>query len=118
MSKKWDEDIFERAVTLAKKSNLVQKHAAIIVKNNEIIAEGVNHYAPFLMHMHSVHAEVDALCKVKNKSKKFLEECTMVVVRIGSPNNGFPFKMSKPCKSCSDAILKSGIRKVFYSVDI
>ncbi len=117
MSRKFDEDFFVRVSTLAKKSTMTHKHGAIIVRNNEIISEGVNHMAPFLMHKHSVHAEIDALCKIRGKNKKFMEECTMLVVRIGPPSKDFAFKMSKPCKNCSDAILKSGIRRVFYSAE-
>ena len=116
MSRKVDEDIFDRAINLAKKSPLVHKHGAIIVRNNQIIAEGINHFAPFLMHMFSVHAEVHALSKLKSKSKKFMEECTMIVVRLAPESSDTPCKLSKPCASCAEAIKKSGIRKVFYSI--
>jgi len=113
---KFDEDIFVKLTNIAKKSAMTHKHGAIIVRNNEIIAEGINHMAPFLMHKYSVHAEVDALYKLRNKSKKFLEDCTMLVVRIGPSSKNYEFKMSKPCKNCSEAIIKSGIKRVFYSI--
>lgn len=115
MAIKFDDDIFERVTNIARKSCMTHKHGAIIVRNNEIVAEGINHMAPYLMHKYSVHAEVDALYKLRNKNKKFLEECTMLVVRVGPISKNFEFKMSMPCKNCSDAILRSGIKRVFYS---
>ncbi len=114
---KFGEDIFERVTVLAKKSAMTHKHGAIIVRNNEIIAEGINHMAPFLMHNYSVHAEIDALCKIKGRNKKYMEECTLLVVRIGPQSKDYAFKMSKPCKNCEAAILKCGIKRVFYSVN-
>jgi hypothetical protein len=40
----------------------------------------------------------------------------MYVVRIGSEMRGAPLKLSMPCCSCSQAINKSSIRRVFYSM--
>ena len=115
---KFGEDIFDRVTCLAKKSAMTHKHGAIIVRNNEIIAEGINHMAPFLMHSYSIHAEIAALSKVRGKNKKFMEECTLLVVRIGPPSKDFAFKMSKPCENCEMAIRKSGIKKIFYSAPL
>jgi deoxycytidylate deaminase len=112
---KFGDDLLERVTCLAKKSGMTHKHGAIIIKNNEIVAEGINHMSPFFVHNYSIHAEIDALFKLKGKHKKFLEECTLLVVRIGPPSSDYAFKLSKPCKTCESAILKSGIKRVYYS---
>lgn len=112
------DDIFDRVIALAKKSQMTQKHGAIIVKDGKIIAEGYNYVTSFMSHSFSMHAEVDCLMKVKSKSKKFLEDCTLIVVRVGVASKGFPTKMSKPCMNCKAEIEKFGIKKVFYSTEV
>lgn len=112
-------DIFDRAVTLAHKSTMTQKHGAVIIKNGEIIGEGYNHITTYMSHSYSCHAEVAAILSLKNRSKKYLCDATMVVVRI-SNNHCFPnlLKLSKPCESCTKEIIKCGLRKVFYSTNL
>lgn len=114
---KVDENVFDRAAALANKSTMVQRHGAVILKNGEIIGEGYNYHTHFMCHSWSVHSEVAALLSLKkqHRHKKFLEDAVMVVVRIGPPSRSDEFKNSKPCERCREAILKSGIRKVFYS---
>lgn len=112
-------DMFDRAIALAKKSTMNQRHGAVIIKNGEIIGEGYNHVASYMSHCFSCHAEVAAILSLKNKSKRFLEDATMVVVRISnhtlSPQH---LKLSKPCERCTQEIIKHGIGKVFYSTNI
>lgn len=110
-------DVFERAMTVASKSTMMHKHGAVIVKNGEIISEGYNHLTNFMCHQWSVHSEVAALLNLKkqHRHKKFLEDATMLVVRIGPPSNRDSCKNSKPCDRCREAIAKAGIKKVFYS---
>lgn len=115
MSKNTTEDVFERAVQLAKKSVMTQKHGAVIVKGGEIIGQGYNHATTFMSHSWSCHAEVAAILNLKNKSRKYLEDATLIVVRVGPVSIGCPMKLSKPCENCRKAIEKVGIRKVFYS---
>jgi deoxycytidylate deaminase len=71
-----------------------------------------------MCHGFSIHAEVDALTKVKGR-KNILSEAELYVARIGKFNPAAPstfcLKYSKPCRECSKAILKQGIRKVYYS---
>jgi deoxycytidylate deaminase len=109
-------DVFDRASQVARKSTMLHRHGAIIVHDGEIVAEGYNHLALYMEHAYSIHAEVDALTKIKTRGKKFLEECTLIVVRIGTDKMNNPFKDSKPCESCQRAIKNYGIRRVFYSV--
>lgn len=112
MSNAIDTNIFDKAINLAKKSTMLQKHGAVIVsKNGEIIGQGFNHMNNFLSHQWSCHAEIAALLNIKNKRDKLLDS-TLVVVRLGS--DGLP-KLSKPCANCRKEINKFGIRRVFYS---
>jgi deoxycytidylate deaminase len=108
----------EQAVKMAKKSTMEHKHGAVIVHNNEIIATGFNYRKYYMCHGFSIHAEVDALTKVKGR-KNILSEAELYVARIGKFNPASPgrfcLKYSKPCRECSKAILKHGIRKVYYS---
>jgi deoxycytidylate deaminase len=108
----------DQAVKMAKKSTMEHKHGAVIVHNNEIIATGFNFRQYYMCHGFSIHAEVDALTKVKGR-KNILSEAELYVARIGKFNpaapSSFCLKFSKPCRECSKAILKQGIRKVYYS---
>lgn len=108
----------KRAMNLALKSTCQnQRHGCVIVKDNEIVSEGYNHTHTHLYHKFSIHAEVDAISKMKH-NKKYMSQCDLYVVRIGTDNMGNPLKYSKPCKDCIKAIEKSGIRKVYYSSNI
>ena len=76
---------------------------AIIVKNNEIIAMGINSR----QNGKSVvgHAEINAIesaCKIIGDWR--LEDCIMYVTLL-------------PCMMCSGAILESRIKKVYYLCD-
>lgn len=107
-----NDNIVEKAIALANKSTMMQKHGAIILsKNGDIIGQGFNHYASFMSHSWSCHAEIAALLNIKNKREKLID-ATLVVVRIGSDNI---VKMSKPCEKCKKEIIKFGIKRVFYS---
>lgn len=109
-------DVFDKAITEAKKSCMLHRHSAVIVHDDEIVSIGHNRVVNFMSHnIGSLHAEMDALMKVKHRGRKFLEECVLIVIRIGPEALGFPLKMSKPCEHCSKEIKKSGIKKVFYS---
>ncbi len=112
------QQFMEQAIKMAKKSTMEHKHGAVIVHNNEIIATGFNYRKYYMSHGFSIHAEVDALTKVKGK-RNLLSEAEMYVVRIGRFRPTMPdsycMKYSKPCRECSKAIVKHGIRKVYYS---
>ena len=104
-----------RALNLARKSSCFShRHGCVIVKGDEIVAEGYNHTDVHLYHKFSIHAEVDAISKLK-KNRKYISQCDLYVVRIGRDSMGNPLKYSKPCPDCIKAIQKSGIRRVYYS---
>ena len=106
---------FRRAIAVAQNSPCIgHRHGVVIVKDDEIVSEGYNHKRWHLYHKSSVHAEVDALSKLKH-NRKFMSQCDMYVVRIGVDSMGMPLKYSRPCSDCTKAITKSGIRRVYYS---
>ena len=105
------------AAKIAQKSVMEHKHGAIIVHDNTIIGVGYNHLYEHMCHQRSIHAEVDALMKVKGRGKHIMCDAEMYVVRIGTPRMKCPLKYSKPCCDCQNAVLKYGIRKVYYSTN-
>ena len=117
MSMQVHDDIFDKAIAEAKKSTMLHKHGTVITRNGEIVATGHNRVQDFMSHAFSLHSECDALMKLRGKPRRFMEECWMVVVRIGPQSTGYQYKLSKPCPKCSREIEKSGIKKVFYSID-
>jgi len=115
--RKFTEDIFERAISVANKSTMVFKLGTVIVKNGEILSEGYNHISEYMCHQNSVHSEVHALYNLKkiHRNKKFLEDAVMLIVRVGNGKECHTMRMAKPCEECRKAIAKFGIRRVFYS---
>lgn len=109
-----------RAAEVAGRSNCINhRHGTVIVnkKTNEIVAEGFNHYSHHMCHLFTCHSEVDALMKIKRYPKNQIQDLDLYVVRIGTDRMGRPLKYSKPCASCTQAILKFGIKRVYFSTD-
>lgn len=107
------EFFINKAAQVAYRSPCLHQHGAVIVNRNtdEILATGYNKMEMHYEHMFSLHAEVDAIRKVKKHVD--LTNAEMYVVRIGPPCQ--PLKMSRPCTECEKFILKRGIGKVYYS---
>jgi len=101
------------AAQAAMKSDMNHKHGAIIVYKKNVIASGNNYYKG----EHSIHAEVDAISKLRGKEKEVLSQCELYVVRIGPGKMNNCLKYSKPCCNCQKYILKKRIQKVFYSTN-
>lgn len=105
----------EKAARLASKSTMTHKHGCVLVNEEDgtIVSQGYNRNTTIMCHTFSIHAEVDALMKLKKKvNKSILPKCVMYIVRIGPTHE---FKYSKPCENCKKAILKYGIKNVYYS---
>jgi len=109
------DDIFSRAEDQAKKSSMVHRHGAVIVRGNMVIGEGYNQRSTYMSHNYSMHAEIAAIHSIprKNRNRKHLEDSTMVVIRIAGKDNHCA--LSAPCANCRKEIQKLGIRRVFYS---
>lgn len=108
-----------RARQLALWSNLKNhRHGCVIVDNasGQIIAEGYNYKSDGLANpqLNSMHAEMQAIASYR-PLRRLYPNCSMFVVRIGSDNMGHPLKYSKPCRMCSETIVRAGIKRVYYS---
>lgn len=116
-----------RAVRLAERSAVPQRHGAIIVKGGSVLAHGVNSYSndprmfPITLfgeeklphsergsHL-SVHAELAALRKVNPEQLKGAVVYVARVNRRGEPGN------SAPCAACADELRKAGVKRVIYT---
>jgi|APGre2960657423_1045063.scaffolds.fasta_scaffold135940_1 deoxycytidylate deaminase len=111
------QDMCERASRIAENSVMNHRHGAVVIHDGKVVAEGYNHESSGMKHQFSIHAEVDALSKVRKLSKAFLAECEMIVVRIGPQTFKNALKLSMPCTRCKNYIERLGIRKVYYSTN-
>lgn len=96
------EMILDRLLYLSKKAydNGEIPVAAIIVKNNEIVAEGIN----TRHNSHNVfgHAEINAINEACKKNGDWrLDEYSIYVTLL-------------PCMMCTGAIVESRLKKVYY----
>jgi len=110
-----NELFMEKAAEIALKSTMQQKHGAVIVYKNNIIATGFNYKCDYMYTNYSIHAEIAAISQlIYNKS--ILEYCDIYVVRIATAFNN-TFRNSRPCKNCTNFIKKYNIRNTYYSCD-
>lgn len=77
------------------------RHAAIIYRGGNIVAQGVNH--------DQTHAEVQALNKLWPDHRK---DTTLVSIRM---TRGGKLGMAKPCPECEAYCRTWGVKKVVYS---
>ena len=105
-----------KAAEIAKQSNMNQKHGAIVVYKNKIIASGFNYICDYMNNNYSIHAEVSAISQMFH-NKKLLELCDIYVVRIAPSIYNNCLKNSKPCNSCSKFIKKYNIKNIYYSTN-
>jgi deoxycytidylate deaminase len=104
------------AAETAKFSTMQQKHGAVVVHKNKVIACGFNYITHFLNDNNSIHAEVAAISQVF-KNKMILEECDIYVVRIATARFNNCLKLSKPCDKCTKFINKYNLRCAYYSTN-
>jgi len=109
------EKFIEKAAEIATKSTMQQKHGAIIVYKNNIIASGFNYNCSYMNNNYSIHAEVSAISQMFY-NKKLLELCDIYVVRIAPAFNNC-LKNSKPCRNCTNFIKKYNLRNIYYSTN-
>jgi deoxycytidylate deaminase len=103
------------AVNVAQSSECRMKHGAVVVRGGSVISVGINknrNHPTVVSSEHikthcSVHAEIDALRKVKNA-----KGATIYVARVNRKGQD---RLSRPCDRCHDAIRDAGIRKVVYT---
>ena len=98
------------------------RHVAVIAKAGRILSVGRNrnktHPESVTLNengdrvLKSIHAELDAICKVKNKEQ--LKGATIYVARLG--RSGHP-GMSCPCTMCQGLINKYGLKRAVFTTD-
>ena len=103
------DSFIESAIEIATHSDMRQKHGAVIVHRNKIIARGHNKKDNF-SEKTSLHAEVAAIIDMK-KNRRCPENATLYVIHLGTCGT----KNSKPCVNCERSIIESGIKRVYFS---
>lgn len=90
----------KRAIKLAKQANGEIPVGALIVKDNEVIAETFNQKE--LLNDVTAHAEILAIREAEQKLKRWrLDDCEMYVTL-------------EPCPMCAWAIINSRIKTVYF----
>jgi len=101
--------------------NIQHRHAAVVVKGGRVLAVGRNRakthpdsifYEDGQRILKSIHAELDAISRVKNKEQ--LRGATIYVARLGRA--GSP-GMSCPCKMCQQLINKHGLKRAIFTTE-
>jgi deoxycytidylate deaminase len=111
-----DRSFLSLAMELSLKSDMKQKHGAVIVRSGRVLAQGWNlmkndpnnvsdeHAKRFC----STHAEGMAIARCKKAAG-----ATIYIARNKSGNA----RHSKPCDGCALAINLAGISRVVYTID-
>jgi deoxycytidylate deaminase len=98
-------------INQALRSEEKHKHGAIVLdKKGNIISSGYNRKIKYYNHKFTIHAEVDAINKLK---KNKIGDLTLIVVRVVTKQK--ILALSKPCNSCDDYIRKKNVSMVYYS---
>jgi deoxycytidylate deaminase len=114
-----DRNYLDLAFKIALTSDCRQKHGAVLVKGGRVLGFGVNKQRndpEFVISdtgpdvrgtVFSVHAEIDALSRVKNPrgAVLYVARCS----RIGCP------AFSRPCDACTRTLIRAGIKAVVYT---
>ncbi len=96
------------------KSTSTFKHSACIIKKNKILSIGYNyHLTKNIGNKYTVHAEVSSILNLPKQYRRDLQDCELIVIRIGGDGE---IRCSKPCKNCMDFINKHKIKKIRYSM--
>ncbi len=103
----------DTAILEAQKSSMEHRHGCVIVYKNKILLSTHNYRVYFFSHGFSVHAEVEAIRRLRNLNVD-PKECTMIIVRLGYSDDSTT-KFSKPCNDCQKEIEKAKFKKVYYS---
>lgn len=99
---------------LATKSPMSHKHAACLLKKDDVYTLGINKKLRSKLPsgevaLISIHAEVDCLANCAYKACKGMD---LLVIRVGKSEK---LQNSRPCNSCIKKLQERGIRKVYYS---
>jgi deoxycytidylate deaminase len=116
-----------RATRLAAKSQVVQRHGAVVVKGGSVISTGVNSYANDPVMFPVDHFEVDSMPRFSNRNhlsvhaevaairRASSEQLRGAVLYVARISKGGVVGNSAPCAQCAAEVLKAGIKKVIYT---
>lgn len=89
------------------------RHGAVVLEGRKVVSEGFNHVrGAASLGLTSVHAEMDALWKLKRQKSSV--RMLLVVVRL---NKLGELAYSRPCEMCMRVLRRSGVHTVVYSTD-
>lgn len=108
-------NVISKCIEIKNKSNLLQNHCALVIKNGKPVIYGVNHDRSYMKKklIYSFHAETDALhryCKMIHKNTNL--NVDVFVIRIDKNNK---LKNSYPCNSCIRRFYDIGVKNIYYS---
>ncbi len=90
-------------------------HIAFLLKGKKMLHIGLNQMNRNYYEgqtVTSLHAEIDCLRKIRhNKIKKY----NILVVNINKASDDKLYKDSRPCKHCTDYLIKKGFKHIFCS---
>ena len=109
-----NENVKNKLIEFAKKSNVNQKHSAALIKGDCIYEIGINKYCTNKK-LSTVHAEMDVLFSFKSKYKKMSETVDIIIIRLNNSCNNINLKNSRPCNRCIEILQEYNIRRVYYS---
>ena len=99
----------------ATKSSMEHRHGCVVVYKGKVVVSTHNYRVYFFSHGFSIHAEIEALRRLK-KIKIDPRECIMIVVRLSYENSHETgLKFSKPCSKCQPELEKAGFKRIYYS---
>lgn len=109
-----NEDLIVKLINIAEKSNVNQRHSCALLNSNskDIITTGFNKYCNNKKCSTTIHAEIDALFKLKSSFNKKID---IIIIRLSKYNKNI-LKNSKPCVNCIFQLKKyKFINKIYYS---
>ena len=95
------------AIRQAQRSAETFRHGAVLLEGRSVVATGYNRNIN-ACGLNSIHAEMDALWKVRHRSNNF----HIVVVRLRRDQE---FGYSRPCRQCARVLLKLGVKRMTYT---
>ena len=113
----YDIELINLLTTTAMKSNMTHKYGCAIIFRNKIISTGYNYYklyngkiynnlCSYEQNKYSIHAEKDAIQKIKNKT--ILKDCKIYIIKIKKNN----FEEGIPCEMCYNLLRKYKLNKI------
>jgi len=108
--------LMAKAVACAMRSLEPNRHGCVVASKRKVLGRGWNknktHPAANQTYSKCIHAELAALIGVNTRDLRGVD---LFVARVMRTNGEF-IGMSRPCKTCMDMILRSGIRRIYYTV--